>query len=118
MPSKRKRRPSAPAGPPLTLHPVETLHGAQVDEPRLGRAQYVHWLDVETLHGTPTDGPSVEEPDLEPPGIGSVLGKYELVAQLGRGTTSVVFEGRHRKLQIPVAVKLLHRDALANSPQF
>jgi serine/threonine protein kinase len=63
------------------------------------------------------DTPPVEEPDLELPGIGSVLGNYELVAQLGRGTTSVVFEGRHRKLQIPVAVKLLHHDALANSPQ-
>jgi serine/threonine protein kinase len=52
-----------------------------------------------------------------PPGVGSILGKYELLGRLGRGSTSIVFEGRHRKLQIPVAVKILHWDELANSPQ-
>jgi serine/threonine protein kinase len=53
----------------------------------------------------------------EPPRVGSMLGNYELLSRLGQGTTSIVFEGRHRKLQIPVAVKILHRDAVANSPQ-
>src|SRR5215468_3500827 len=51
------------------------------------------------------------------PAVGDLLGAYELVGLLGRGTTSMVFHGRHRKLQIPVAVKVLHQDELANSPQ-
>ena len=45
-----------------------------------------------------------------------MLGNYELLSRLGVGSTSIVYEGRHRKLQIPVAVKVLHRDALVNSP--
>jgi serine/threonine protein kinase len=52
-----------------------------------------------------------------PPDVGAVLGKYVLVGRIGRGTTSVVYRGRHRKLQMPVAVKVLHADELANSPQ-
>src|SRR5207248_1026278 len=56
-------------------------------------------------------------PAPEPPGIGTVLGKYELVGRLGRGTTSVVYRGRHLKLKMPVAVKVLHADELAHSPQ-
>jgi serine/threonine protein kinase len=63
------------------------------------------------------NAPPPDAADLEPPGAGSVIGNYELTARLGQGTTSVVFEGRHRKLKIPVAVKILHRDALADSPQ-
>jgi serine/threonine protein kinase len=59
--------------------------------------------------------PSTPTPAL--PAVGSILGKYELLSLLGRGSTSVVYEGRHRKLQIPVAVKVLHHDVLANSPQ-
>jgi serine/threonine protein kinase len=51
------------------------------------------------------------------PAVGCTLGKYELLSQIGRGSTSIVYEGRHRKLQIPVAVKVLHHDVLANSPQ-
>lgn len=39
--------------------------------------------------------------------IGSVLGNYEIVGRLGKGSTSVVFQGQHRKLRIPVAVKVL-----------
>jgi serine/threonine protein kinase len=46
-----------------------------------------------------------------------VIGIYELVGLIGRGTTSIVYRGRHRKLEIPVAVKVLHPDELANSPQ-
>jgi serine/threonine protein kinase len=48
--------------------------------------------------------------------VSSVFGKYEIFALIGRGSTSIVYEGRHRKLKIPVAVKVLHRDALTNSP--
>src|SRR5262245_7939944 len=116
MSSRRKRRQPAPASPPLSIHPIDTVHGTQANGFGFDKYQYVHWLDVDTIHGTPIDAPTADD-GLELPGVGSVLGKYELVAQLGRGTTSVVFEGRHRKLKIPVAVKLLHRDALANSPR-
>jgi eukaryotic-like serine/threonine-protein kinase len=48
--------------------------------------------------------------------VGDVLGKYELVGRLGRGSTSFVFLGRHRKLLFPVAVKVLEPTALAKSP--
>src|SRR5438309_8300462 len=67
---------------------------------------------------TPTVTPAAAAPSLPPAErtVGSSFGKYELIAFLGRGSTSVVFEGRHRKLQIPVAVKVLHRTALATSP--
>jgi serine/threonine protein kinase len=56
-------------------------------------------------------------PAPKPPGIGSVLGKYELVGRLGRGTTSVVYHARHLKLKMPVAVKVLNADELAHAPQ-
>jgi serine/threonine protein kinase len=67
---------------------------------------------------TPTAAPAAAATSLPPAErtVGSSFGKYELIAFLGRGSTSVVFEGRHRKLQIPVAVKVLHRTALATSP--
>jgi len=49
------------------------------------------------------------------PGIGARLGNYELTGLLGAGTTSVVYKGRHRKLQIPVAVKVLRGAVLDDS---
>lgn len=64
--------------------------------------------------------PRTGAPDAVPPGhlrIGDVIGTYELVGLIGRGTTSIVYRGRHRKLQIPVAVKVLNPDELADSPQ-
>jgi serine/threonine protein kinase len=46
-------------------------------------------------------------PDLNHLVVGSVLGNYELTGRLSRGSTSIVYRGRHRKLRIPVAVKVL-----------
>ena len=51
------------------------------------------------------------------PKVGDRLGTYELISFLGRGATSVVYKGRHGKLQIPVAVKVLHLYELAQSPR-
>ena len=65
-------------------------------------------------HRSPTRLHPTADPAL--PSVGSVLGKYELLSQVGRGSTSVVFEGRHRKLQIPVAVKVLHHDSAWRMP--
>ncbi len=48
--------------------------------------------------------------------VGDKLGKYELISRIGRGSTSIVFHGRHSKLLFPVAVKVLDATALANSP--
>lgn len=42
-----------------------------------------------------------------PVNVGDVLGKYELIDRIGKGSTSCVFLGRHRKLLFPVAVKVL-----------
>ncbi|HEX4592387.1 MAG TPA: serine/threonine-protein kinase [Gemmataceae bacterium] len=86
---------------------------------RLQRRQ--HATDTETVASvhvleTPIAAPDAAGPLPVDRALGSNFGKYELIAFLGRGSTSVVFEGRHRKLQIPVAVKVLHRDALANAP--
>jgi serine/threonine protein kinase len=90
--STRSRKASVAADSPPTLHSLDTTHSAPA-------------------------GPAPAQVEVDPPRVGSVLGNYELLSRLGQGTTSVVFEGRHRKLQIPVAVKILNRDALANSPQ-
>jgi eukaryotic-like serine/threonine-protein kinase len=74
-------------------------------------------LSADTLPPAAELHSASSEPGPPVPAVGSILGKYELLTQLGRGSTSVVFEGRHRKLQMPVAVKVLHADVLANSPQ-
>jgi serine/threonine protein kinase len=50
-------------------------------------------------------------------GIGSVVGKYEIVERIGHGSTSTVFLGRHLKLRFPVAVKVLDRTRLNADPQ-
>jgi len=55
--------------------------------------------------------------DEDLPRIGSILGKYELVSRLGEGTSSVVFKAIHRKLLVPVAVKILRKAALCTAPQ-
>jgi serine/threonine protein kinase len=73
-------------------------------------------LPAETLPPA-VEGPPPPSGDATLPAVGSMLGKYELLSRLGRGSTCVVYEGRHRKLQIPVAVKVLHHDVLANAPQ-
>jgi len=44
--------------------------------------------------------------------LGNVFGKYELIARIGNGSTSVVYRGQHRKLRFPVAIKILNRRAL------
>jgi eukaryotic-like serine/threonine-protein kinase len=49
--------------------------------------------------------------------VGDVVGKYELVERIGRGSTSVVYLGRHRKLRFPVAVKVLEASTLHADPQ-
>ncbi|MCE9532571.1 MAG: serine/threonine protein kinase [Planctomycetes bacterium] len=48
--------------------------------------------------------------------IGDILGKYEIVGEIGRGSTSFVYRGRHRKLLFPVAVKVIEPSALVNTP--
>ena len=49
-------------------------------------------------------------------GVGSVVGKYEIVEQIGLGSTSTVFLGRHLKLRFPVAIKVLDRASLKTRP--
>jgi|RhiMethySRZTD1v2_1073278.scaffolds.fasta_scaffold59622_2 serine/threonine protein kinase len=64
--------------------------------------------------------PGVSEPQTksdppDQPVVGTRLGNYELTRLIGAGATSVVFKGRHRKLKIPVAVKVLRQSALSGS---
>src|SRR5262249_23939118 len=93
MSPMRKQPSSVHAGLSPTFHPLEPPHGAVANASPAGESQGAL------------------------PRVGSTLGNYKLLFRLGQGTTSVVFEGRHRKLQIPVAVKVLHRDAIQDSPR-
>jgi serine/threonine protein kinase len=82
--------------------------------------QAVHqqtWPHVETGNGAGGSRQPSEALSRELAKVGDVLGKYELVGRLGRGSTSFVFLGRHRKLLFPVAVKVLEPAALENSPE-
>jgi serine/threonine protein kinase len=59
----------------------------------------------------------VKSAGLVMPSEGDVLGNCTLEERLGQGSSSVVYRARHRKLNIPVAVKVLHTSALAASPE-
>lgn len=48
--------------------------------------------------------------------VGDVLGKYELVGEIGQGSTSIVYLGRHRTLEFSVAVKVLKPASIADIP--
>lgn len=56
-------------------------------------------------------GPLLAEPG---PQVGSVLGKFLLIEQLGKGGAGVVFRALHQGLNIPVAIKVLHGVVLQN----
>src|SRR6188474_1941086 len=86
---QRNRAQAAATRSLATVSPADTIQTAIVAPP-------------------PPPEPRVVRPEVSPPGlptVGDILGPYELVGLLGRGTTSIVYRGRHRKLQIPVAVK-------------
>ena len=72
-----------------------------------------------SLQGTVVDSPGAPRSPLPDrparPVKNTRLGNYELTGFLGAGATSVVYKGRHRKLQIPVAIKVIKRSALAGS---
>lgn len=76
--------------------------------------------------GAPTAPTSEQEPSApasspgfslgRAPGEGDVIaGRFQLMRQLGSGGMGRVFEARHLELQIPVAVKLLHRFLASDS---
>src|SRR5262245_3814522 len=69
---------------------------------------------LETLPPGPTHHQSTSD-GADQPVVGTRLGNYELTRLIGSGATSVVYKGRHRKLRIPVAVKVLRASALAGS---
>src|SRR5262245_24494766 len=54
------------------------------------------------------------------PQVGSMLGKYQLVSQLGAGWMSIVFKARDTELGRDVAIKLLlpHPGAELNTARF
>ena len=62
---------------------------------------------------TPVAPSPAEEPPL--PAVGTVLGgRYRLLACAGHGSTSVVYQAAHLKLNIPVAVKVVNLHRLAD----
>ena len=59
---------------------------------------------------TPADSVKAPAPDFPLPEVGTVLGRYRLLAWSGVGSAGVVFRGLHMALDVPVAVKILYRD--------
>ncbi len=48
--------------------------------------------------------------------VGMTLGKYLLTEEIGRGGVGIVYQALHQTLNIPVAVKVLRPDKLADDP--
>jgi hypothetical protein len=67
----------------------------------------------ELFRGSPEDGPSAWVSGLSP---GSVLGRYDLIREIGRGGSGVVWEARDRELGRRVAVKVM-RSTGAGAPE-
>ncbi len=67
--------------------------------------------DLRPASGRPTDRQAV--PTVR---AGTLLGKYLLVEQIGRGASCIVFRGLHRGLNIPVAVKVLPHESDPDDP--
>lgn len=89
---------------------------------KLGAVLAAHGLlpPVEDTEEVPADSPMNSTQvfrGFHPPALGTVLGRCELVEELGRGATSVVYRARHRSLQIDVAVKVLLRDPDTDAQQ-
>jgi serine/threonine protein kinase len=68
--------------------------------------------DLRTPHNSkrPTRMPA---PAVRP---GTLLGKYMVIEQVGRGASSIVFRGLHRSLNLPVAIKVLPNESDPDDP--
>lgn len=66
------------------------------------------------LHDEPLES-AVEDLGDEPPGE---LGDYEILGEIGRGGTSVVYRARQRRLNRIVALKTLHGSAVSSRDAF
>lgn len=86
---------------------VLTSYGLVIDGP----SREVSLLDDSGLRTTPEVGTAVLATRVYqgflPPRVGISLGRCELVDEIGRGATSIVYRARHRGLDIDVAVKVL-----------
>ena len=75
-----------------------TAHKAPAD---LSYLRDLKALDLRHLSDPPAPRSPAESPRPEIPG-------YEILGELGRGGVGVVFQARHRTLNRPVAIKMLH----------
>jgi serine/threonine protein kinase len=68
--------------------------------------------DLRTAHNSkrPTRMPA---PAVRP---GTLLGKYMVIEQVGRGASCIVFRGLHRSLNLPVAIKVLPHESDPDDP--
>jgi hypothetical protein len=99
-------------GPPAPTPPRRELSGAE---------HHAHPTEAVRI---PTASTFPEIPTVQTAGrnprslqIGSVLGKCLLTELLGQGGSGMVFRALHQGLNIPVAVKVLQRDALERDPR-
>jgi serine/threonine-protein kinase len=94
--------PREDAGFPLALRPLG----------RQGEAALRAFLSEHASH-------AASEPPVDDPLRGRLLGgaKYEIESEISSGAIGRVYRGRHRLLNRPIAVKLLHED-LAGNAQF
>ncbi len=84
--------------------PTENLIAQEIDTTERA-SNFIKSLTerVTRNHGKPV----TSEPPL--PVVGDKIGKYNLISELGRGFSSVVFRAHHRMLGIDVALKVLLR---------
>jgi eukaryotic-like serine/threonine-protein kinase len=59
-------------------------------------------------------GPTVPRAKPNVLGIGSIVGSYRFVEQIGCGSMGMVYEAVHTHLELPVAIKVLHASLLGH----
>jgi hypothetical protein len=99
-----------------TKQPASLLAAKQPDPVEQTKTKRLPQPPVMTKQ-PPSTSVRVVRPEDSIPRVGGTLGRCLLVEQLGQGGVGLVFRAFHQGLGIPVAVKVLRRDHLDDSPE-